>query len=386
MEERMPVIPKAAIKDYALVFAFCVAIATPLAITIGNLSFGATSPAEERLAPTPKWPADLFGAFRLPGQFKYYFQKRFGLRSWMVRLHGRLKVELLGTTSNPDVALGKDGWLFLESEGMLDFYRGTELLQPREIREWVDGLEEEREWLAGRGIKYLVVIAPNSQTIYPEYLPSDYVRGNAQTPTDQLVDALKARSSVDTLDLRPVLLAQKDEARLFHRTDTHWNLVGSWFGARAIIGRLGDGAAPGVIPLLSAGPIETKNAEGGDLARLLGISDVLREEKLQPPVFSDQLRDESGAPATWTDIDVLSRSDVVTVGQGSGPRAVLFRDSFGEALIPWLGPFFSRAIWRWTYGFDRELVEREDPDVVIRQFVERKIATVRQDGSSRALR
>ena len=47
------------------------------------------------------------------------------------------------------------------------------------------------------------------------------------------------------------------------------------------------------------------------------------------------------------------------------PRAVMFRDSFASWLIPFLSEHFSRIVFSWEYSFDRALVEREHPDVVI---------------------
>ena len=52
------------------------------------------------------------------------------------------------------------------------------------------------------------------------------------------------------------------------------------------------------------------------------------------------------------------------------PRAVMFRDSFATWLIPMLSENFSRILFSWQYTFNREIVEREHPDVVIQEMVE----------------
>jgi hypothetical protein len=60
------------------------------------------------------------------------------------------------------------------------------------------------------------------------------------------------------------------------------------------------------------------------------------------------------------------------------PRAVMFHDSFGAHLIPYLSEHFRRIVYAWERPdypvFDGALVERERPDVVIQQIVERKLA------------
>ena len=58
------------------------------------------------------------------------------------------------------------------------------------------------------------------------------------------------------------------------------------------------------------------------------------------------------------------------------PQALVLRDSFGEALIPFLAESFRRTVYVWQDAptFDRDLVVKERPDVVIQEMVERKLA------------
>jgi len=50
---------------------------------------------------------------------------------------------------------------------------------------------------------------------------------------------------------------------------------------------------------------------------------------------------------------------------------VMFRDSFANALIPYLAEDFSRVAFVWDRDLDPELVLRERPDVVIQEIVGR---------------
>ena len=61
---------------------------------------------------------------------------------------------------------------------------------------------------------------------------------------------------------------------------------------------------------------------------------------------------------------------------GSRPRAVVFRDSFGSALIPFLSEHFSRALYLWQYNVDPDVVLDERPDVVIQEWVGRRLSTL----------
>jgi hypothetical protein len=53
------------------------------------------------------------------------------------------------------------------------------------------------------------------------------------------------------------------------------------------------------------------------------------------------------------------------------PRAVIFRDSFATALVPLLAEHFRRSVYVWKNAFDTAVIEREKPDFVIHELVER---------------
>ena len=69
----------------------------------------------------------------------------------------------------------------------------------------------------------------------------------------------------------------------------------------------------------------------------------------------------------------MSGPDIVYENPNQGlPRAVMFRDSFASWLIP-LSENFSRITYSWQYTFEYDTVERERPDVVIQEMVERAL-------------
>ena len=55
------------------------------------------------------------------------------------------------------------------------------------------------------------------------------------------------------------------------------------------------------------------------------------------------------------------------------PRAVILRDSMAIPLIPLLAENFSRVVFASTRKLDRALIERERPDIVIEELVERSL-------------
>ena len=57
------------------------------------------------------------------------------------------------------------------------------------------------------------------------------------------------------------------------------------------------------------------------------------------------------------------------------PKAVLYRDSFGSALVPFLAEHFERMVTLWEYDVVPEAIREERPDVVIQQWVDRRLYT-----------
>ena len=236
-------------------------------------------------------------------------------------------------------------------------------------------LETRRSWLARRGSHYLFVIAPDKHSIYAEYLGEKVRREGSATRFDQLLVHLRARSDVALLDLRPALLEAKRKGRVYHRTDTHWNEYGAYTAYREIMGSLG-GWFPGARPApLADFRMIREDSRGGDLALLLGLPELLREERIRlHPLHSrrarripfriDRKRRRAGRPK------VLGRAEAPL------PGAVMFMDSFGNYLIPYLAEHFTRiAILERQIDpaelFDTGLIGQERPRLVIQQITER---------------
>lgn len=325
-------------------------------------------------------PAGLLRAFNvLRGG---YLEKSFGFRKLLVRYENYLNYCLLdSSTADLPVVAGPNGWLFLARENptlnTVEDYRGTRLFTEPELAAWTAEFTARRDWLKKRGIPYLVVVAPNKQTIYPEELPARYNRAGPATRTDQLVAAL-AGAGVAVADMRPAMLDLKKTVQAYYRTDSHWTPVGARAAAGDILAALA-----GLVPGLAADvPRDHRVVPvpglGGDLAAMLGLGDCFAEDKfsLVPEGGFQAVRADATGLAGQKDIapaDVFERP-------GSGlPRAVIFRDSFGQELIPFLSEHFSRVVYQWPFPstakeprrFDRELILAEKPDVVVDEIAER---------------
>jgi alginate O-acetyltransferase complex protein AlgJ len=356
----------------ALVLCFLYA---PLVVSIVNIARKTGTPREERHAPTPTFPRSPQDVAPFLKKAKWYFIERFGLKHSLVTLYGLLKVNCLGGSSSSAVLLGRDGWLFLASENVLEYHRGADPLGEREVHSWVTTLDKRRQWLANRNVRHAVVVAPNSHTIYEEFLPDNLAK-RGRTRLDQMNEAIRVLApAVTWIDLTPALLGRKDDVQLFFKTDTHWTPAGAFVGTRAVAERLG--LTP---PMGETLPTRSRKIGGGDLARLLGLAQRMGDTEVWPAAVPLHLLDDAGQQLALGFTDVVTSPRLVVLNPNASGTALVYRDSFGEAMIPWLSALFGKTVWLSSYEFSEEAVLAEQPDIVIEQIVERKLWTLNYPG------
>jgi hypothetical protein len=355
--------------ELMLIAVFVAAISLPL----GGLllpSTGAFGLAENR-RPADFPTIDLASAgwkwsiASFPRRFERWWNDSFAFRFYLIRANSLVKLAI-GSSPSPKATIGRDGWLFYAAERSTEYYRNATPFTERELARWRADLEERRRWLAERGIRYLVVVAPNKETIYPEQMPEAITRLRRDSRLDQLLAELRRAPAVDVLDLREALVRARGTQRVYHVTDTHWNDAGALAAKRAIVERL-RAWFPEMNAVETSGRFEVLRERGGDLARLIALEDRFREDRI---VFVP-----AGVPTPPQRLRSSTSADLVLRECGSckGPVVVMQHDSFGEALAPLLQPHFPRLGLVGGAALDRALIERERPQVVIQEFVERAL-------------
>ncbi|HWB61558.1 MAG TPA: hypothetical protein VG733_18895 [Chthoniobacteraceae bacterium] len=336
-----------------------------------------TSFIEKRiLAPAPI----VAGGFRsqvrfFPGKFDAWYGDHFGFRAVLLEAGAVIKVRGFGDSDR--VMIGKEGWLYLKMDPPLF----TQSFDAKQLAGWKEYLEGRQRWLAARGIKYLFVVPPDKDSIYPEFLPSKAGTPPAELPVDQLVRYLKeTHSPVDILSLREAVLAGKrrEQAPIYYKQDTHWNSLGAFYGYQEIIRRLSD-----EVPNLKAIPrndyrVVFAKEEMHDIADLAGLPafTILTGPKLAPAspgvINAFELRPYvANHPYT-----------VQMPHPANEPRAVVFCDSYTMALAPYYAQSFSRVTYFWpsTYqGLEKALGETvlaEKPDIFIEERLQRLVVAV----------
>jgi hypothetical protein len=326
--------------------------------------------AEQR-APAPRPELDALTLQSFPDRYSAYFDDSFGLRDFLLRWHSIEKYFVFGVSPTSRVVLGKDDWMFYTGDRSMDVYRGLLPFREPELKRWQKMLESKRDSLKAKGIEYLFVIGPNKEAIYPDYVAPRFNRVQPQTRMDQLVEYMKQHSTLEILDLRPALIADRagdsDGNYEYFQLGTHWNGRGRYVSYRELIDRLGKH-----FPKLKAKTKEELVCVdvpgcGDSWATNMYIPDLIPQHEVQ--YVPNQPRAQQVLDTGWG----MGNKHWMEVDDPSLPRAVMFHDSFGAYLYTLMAEHFSKLACFWQYDFDSRVIASEHPDVVIELFVERAL-------------
>ena len=293
------------------------------------------------------------------------FDENFFQRFFIIQNFNRLKIKL-GDRVFPSVLIGNDMWMnFVTSNNMDDFQNASDLTE-EEVREIGSLIAECHKFAHEEGFTFLIVVAPNKETIYPEMVPSEIVRISDRNNIDNINAELRELGVPEMLDLRPSLLSGKDGRQIYYATDTHWNGYGSYIGYREIILQLSNNY-PALSPFpeeffrIKEIPVETPK----DLAKIIQTTYIL--EKSIEPRKKKELFEQISLPDGISQITLVQNEEL--------PSLLMLHDSFGISLIDYLSSNFERAIYVRSSDsnsyLNRTTIGYYNPDIVLYQVVER---------------
>jgi SGNH hydrolase-like domain, acetyltransferase AlgX len=253
---------------------------------------------------------------------------------------------------------GREGWLFLDgdSNSVIQQIKGQRLVDPEGLKRWNDEIAQRSEALHALTIPQVFVVAPNKETIYADYLPSELRRANV-CPVDQIL-----RLFQDNCVPYIYPLAELHQARAvadpYSPIETHWNDYGALIAANCILSQNG-------IPQIPLCCCEFKTETwSGDLG-----------SKMNPVRKGPWLRGWKKPRAEARllyDNRMTHGGHVLIYGTSYNSKKVLiFGDSFANNLTYWLAEGFGSAIFVHSTAFDLELIKSERPDLVVWESVER---------------
>lgn len=290
--------------------------------------------------------------------------------------------------------IGKNEWIFLGNDNSRVIDKHCQENFPLDNYEFqssinkINLLKNTTEELGGT---YVLFIAPDKHNIYCDELPQwlgDTCK-YSEIYTRKLIRKIKDETSVNVVYPAVELKSQISKGQLFHKSDTHWNLLGGKVGFVTLMKgmeRLGLIRDFHEIPLMDLKQI--RNNKLGDLAHILALPSGYMISKDFDYVFQrpDQLL------VRWKEVNKKEELKPFTVSSGSAPskfyaymenESAMYRtkllvlcDSFNNAMSPYVNLYFSNVMYvsrRSSMDEKIQAIQKFKPMIVINEIVERDL-------------
>lgn len=268
------------------------------------------------LARKPEWVELLRQPFQFAALWDAYLKDHFGARDALLDLNALLRRTLDSPASGMAI-VGKQGWLFY-GEGLLPSSETTKDIDQKVARQ-VELIASIERRLEMQGTPFLVVLTPDKQSLYPEYLPDWLERVPKSQIMNALVAGVRARG-VKVIDVIEQLAPLKSSFPMFFLTDTHWTPTGSALAFNEITGLSRGLLRPVQVPtggqLVAGAP--------HDLSRMAGFDGEPEDWSIPgftssyPNAVREELQIANGSQQTSF---MLRR-------EGSGSKLLIVGDSF----------------------------------------------------------
>lgn len=290
-----------------------------------------------------------------------YFQEHFAFRNELVTGNALLHGRLLETSTADGVIQGKNGWLYYKDS--LDDYLGQDLLSDRSLFNIAHMLSMTQQALEEKGVNFLFTIAPNKNSLYGDNMPYyDKLKVSGQTNRENLEDWLKTEK-VAYADLYQALMEENEV--LYHARDSHWNNKGAALAADVLMDALGKDHDS-----YEGESYTVRRDYTGDLDTML--------YPLASTADDEIYYDKETTYATVEEIQSNFDPRITTVNPVKEGSLVMYRDSFGNALLPYMADAYANAYFSRGIPYQLMDVEIHSADTVIIERAERFLPEMSQ--------
>ena len=290
-----------------------------------------------------------------------WFESVFAFRPEMVTADSLAQKWLFGVSSQDSVILGKKGWLFYSATE--NDYTRQEPASARMLFNIANNVRLLQDYIGSKGASAVFTVAPNKNSLYPEYMPSGYLVNDAGSTAERLSGMLE---DVNYADLYGLFGSAEGEP-LYYERDSHWTETGAVMVYRKLMEK--GGYAEEDLAVLSGEP-EVYRDYYGDLSGMLYPSELFPEDRevyIREPAW-----EYSGEASDVT----ASYIETVNKSTGNEDRVVMYRDSFGNSLLPYFAQTFGEGVFSQNMPYAVDADMGESTDLVIVEIVERHLASL----------
>ncbi len=136
------------------------------------------------------------------------------------------------------VIMGQSDWMFLFMSNIYS-YKGTNTFKTEyEYEKFMKSLETLNDTCNKLGKKLLILVCPEKEEIYGEYMPYMYIEDEEELPI-KLKKYLDENTDIKFVYPKDAILKEKEHYRLYRKYDSHWNKIAAYIGVTEIYKSLG---------------------------------------------------------------------------------------------------------------------------------------------------
>jgi hypothetical protein len=308
------------------------------------------------------------------------FKRNFPLKSDLFNVYSTIKTDVFGANPLQEKAIDiKNGWKFLGNSfsNALSESKGLVVFSPSELKILKKKLEDRQQWLSERNIKFYLAVAPNKHSIYGDMIPIK--KYNRNTKMEQL-DSLCQTINVPFINLGSQY-PDKDDIRLYHKTDSHWNDYAGYFGYKSTMDIISKDFPRTRFKPFSLDDLEMKiiNEPIGDLNEMLQLKkseDFIHLNFKNPPQAIQEANILDIPFGYYKDPSFYETRYKNPIND---LKILIFNDSFFGYYGKYLSENFGNSVFIWNYKFDKDLISSEKPDILYHQIVERDVDFLLED-------
>jgi hypothetical protein len=316
-----------------------------------------------------------------------YLEDRIGWKDDATLFNMAARYALFRTFEHPIYLLAPDEEVFYTSSNgrLIDAWQGADPVEEEELADCTENVEAMARYYEDRGVAYLMATIPDKENVYPELYPPSIRRFSEKTRFDQLIDYVRAHTSLTALNLKDALTAAKANERVYYRMldPSHWNMNGAFVGYQAItqaIARKVSGVRIlqkedfRVVEEPYWGPVEALGQ-----SPLIRAAMSMRDARYRyEPLYTPGATKYPGTPGGMEIPQGYDYRGYVNPALPDAPKLLIYGDSY---LLLFALPFFAESfseVHFVRYGASRDVVEALEenvgPDVVLFCMVEHMYA------------
>lgn len=304
-----------------------------------------------------------------------YVADHFAFRQEMITADAGIKAGIFHSSANEKVIVGKKGWLFFQ-ETMND-YQKRNLLSGREIHNCATVVRLIEQGVELQGAEFAFTVAPNKNTLYGKYMPDRFEAGSGEGNLEHLIAEMK-KQKVHYVDLRTPL--RKGKNQVYHKLDTHWNNLGASIACETLLDYFGKDH----IHYENESYLWKKNFSGDLQGMLFPKSrkkdwNAIYDRPWTYEYVNNVTSTEQMEIQTENQTQKDDQKNAVKEKQKKQKRhksLVMYRDSFGNALVPFMAQEYLKGYFTKEVPYDLSLVDAYKADDVMIELAQRQIPTL----------